>query len=72
MRKDRPRTLGAWRSLNPWSPEVGKRGAQPLGGLQGQFDAGARPGIEPGVDEIERDDIAQRRMARVVVGHHCL
>ncbi len=43
-----------------------------LARLQHQPDPGARPGIESGVDEVERDDVAQRRVARVVIGHHRL
>src|SRR6202140_1538328 len=30
------------------------------------------PGFEGNVDEVERDDVAQRRMARVVIGNHRL
>jgi len=32
----------------------------------------ARAGFEVGVDEVERDDVAERRMARVVKGNHRL
>src|SRR5471032_435050 len=49
-----------------------ERGAQLLGGLERDLDPRARAGIEGSVDEVERDDIAQRRMARVVIGHHRL
>src|SRR5712671_1598045 len=45
-------------------------GAQPLGCLQRQLNPGPRPGFEVGVDEVERDDVAQRRMAGVVIGNH--
>src|SRR4249920_3047390 len=44
-------------------------GAQLLGRLQRELDAGPRPRFEAGVDEVERNDVAQRRMARVVVGN---
>src|SRR3954452_16737583 len=40
-------------------------GAQLLGCLQGQLNPGPRPGVKASVDKVERDDIAQRRMARV-------
>src|SRR5262245_7611850 len=43
-------------------------GAQLLGGLERELDAGPRPGFEAHVDEVERDDVAERRMARVVIG----
>ncbi len=49
-----------------------ERGAQLLGRLQRQLDPGARAGVEGRVDEVERDDVAQRRMARVVIGDHRL
>src|ERR1700752_136388 len=41
-------------------------GAQLLRGLKRQLDPGARAGLESGVDEIERDHVTQRGMARVV------
>src|SRR5882672_2867979 len=47
-------------------------GAQFLGCLQRQLNPGPRPGFEVGVDEVERDDVAQRRMAGVVIGNHRL
>src|SRR6266567_2025291 len=47
-------------------------GAQLLGGLQRKLDAGPGAWFEAGVDEVERDDVAQRRMARVVIGNHRL
>src|SRR3954452_15685800 len=40
-------------------------GAQLLRRLQRQLDGGPRSGFEAGIDEVERDDIAERRMARV-------
>src|SRR5829696_2819821 len=43
-------------------------GAQFFGCLQRQLDPSPRPGFEASVDEVERDDVAQRRMARVVIG----
>src|SRR5580704_18038651 len=49
-----------------------ERGAQFLGGLQRELDPGPRPGFETAVDEVERDDVAQRRMAGVVIGDHRL
>src|ERR1700752_2667433 len=47
-----------------------KCGTQVLRRLQRQLDASARAGIERRVVEVERDDIAQWRMARVVIGNH--
>src|SRR5438034_8768960 len=47
-------------------------GAQLAGRLQRQLNPGPRPGLEAGVDEVERDDVAQRRMARMVIGNHRL
>src|SRR5262249_52864667 len=49
-----------------------ERGAQLLGRLQRQLDPGPRSGLEAQVDEVERDDVAERRVARVVVGNHRL
>ena len=49
-----------------------ERGAQPLGGVQGQFDPGARSRVEAGVDEVECDDVAERHVTRVVVGDHAV
>src|SRR6266704_2306404 len=46
-----------------------ERGAQLLRALQGQLDPGARAGFEIRVDEVERDDVAERRMACVVIGN---
>jgi len=43
-------------------------GAQLLGCLQRQLNPSPRPGFESRVDEVERDDIAQRRMARMATG----
>ena len=45
-------------------------GAQLLGCLQRQLNPSPCPGFEGNVDEVERDDVAQRRMARVVIGNH--
>ena len=45
-------------------------GAQLHGRLQRQLDPCARTGVEVRVDEVERDDVAQGRMARVVIGNH--
>src|SRR5215203_6209622 len=47
-------------------------GAQLLGCLQGQLNPRPRPGVKASVDKVERDDIAQRRMARVVISNHRL
>src|SRR5262245_15944572 len=47
-----------------------ERGAQLLGALERQLDARTRARIERGVDEVERDDVAERRMPRVVIGDH--
>src|SRR6266403_2669975 len=47
-------------------------GAQSFGRLQGELDPGPRPGFEIRVDEVERDDVAERRMARMVIGNHRL
>src|SRR3954452_1009928 len=47
-------------------------GAQLLGCLQGQLNARPRPGVKASVDKVERNDIAQRRMARVVISNHRL
>jgi L-alanine-DL-glutamate epimerase-like enolase superfamily enzyme len=47
-------------------------GAQLLGRLQRQLDPRPRTGVEVRVDEVERDDVAQGRMARVVIGNHRL
>src|ERR1700720_4981157 len=47
-------------------------GAQLLGCLQRQLNSSPRPGFEVRVDEVERDDVTQRRMARVVIGDHGL
>src|SRR5712671_1963599 len=49
-----------------------KSGAQLLGCLQRQLNPSPRPGFESRVDEVERDDIAQRRMARMVICNHRL
>src|ERR1700677_3374707 len=38
--------------------------------LERQFDAGARAGFEAGVDEVERDDVGQGGVTRVVIGDH--
>src|SRR5271168_3958944 len=46
--------------------------AQLLGGVQRQLDPGARTNVEVRVDEVERDDVAERSMARVVIGNHRL
>ncbi len=40
-----------------------------LAELQRQLNPGSRPGFEGYIDEVERDDVAQRRMARVVIGN---
>src|SRR5262249_32259169 len=48
------------------------RGAQLLRSLQRQLDPGACAGLEARIDEVERDDVAERRMARVVIGDHRL
>src|SRR5262249_30682454 len=45
-------------------------GAQLLGRLQCQLNPRARSRFEGGIDEVERDDIAQWRMARMVIGNH--
>src|SRR6266853_3441213 len=47
-------------------------GAQLLGCFQRQLNPSPRPGFEARVDEVERDDVAQRRMARVVICNHRL
>src|SRR5215471_10369143 len=47
-------------------------GAQLLGRLERELDSRPCPGIEAGVEEVERDDVAQRSMACVVVGNDCL
>src|SRR5260370_6286184 len=47
-------------------------GAQLLGCLQRQLNPSPRTGFESRVDEVERDDIAQRRMARMVICNHRL
>ena len=47
-----------------------KSGAQLFGGLQRQLDPRPRTGVEARVDEVERNDIAQLRMSRVVIGNH--
>src|SRR5580704_6891403 len=47
-------------------------GAQLFGRLQRQLDPRPRTGVEVRVDEVERDDVAQGRMARVVIGNHRL
>src|SRR5882757_10786513 len=39
---------------------------------QRQLNPSPRPGFESRVDEVERDDIAQRRMARMVICNHRL
>src|SRR5207302_11315206 len=64
-----------FRSLPPprtrrWQPV--ESGAQLLGCLQRQLNPSPCPGFEGNVDEVERDDVAQRRMARVVIGNHRL
>jgi pimeloyl-ACP methyl ester carboxylesterase len=47
-------------------------GAQLLGRLERQLDPRPRTRVEVRVDEVERYDIAQGRMARVVIGDHRL
>src|SRR6478672_8741270 len=47
-------------------------GAQLLGCLQRQLNPSPRPGFEANIDEVECDDVAQWRMARVVIGNHRL
>src|SRR2546421_12164954 len=47
-----------------------KGGTQRLGCLQRQLNPSPRPHFEVRVDEVERDDVAQRRVTRVVVGNH--
>src|SRR5439155_7096109 len=47
-------------------------GAQLLGRLQRQLDRRTRTGIKVHVDEVERDDIAELRMARVVISNYRL
>src|ERR1700733_15760864 len=42
--------------------------AQLLGRLQRQLDPRARAGVEIRVEEVERDDVAQGRMARGAIG----
>src|SRR5271168_3389578 len=49
-----------------------ERCAKFLGAFEGQLDAGARAGFEAGVDEVERDDVRQGRMTRVVIGDYRL
>jgi len=46
--------------------------AQLLGCLQRQLYPSPRPGFEARVDEVECDDVAQRRMACVVICNHRL
>ena len=50
---------GRERRAAPWLPPASARFSP-------------RPGFEGKVDEVERDDVAQRRMARVVIGNHRL
>ena len=47
-------------------------GAQLLGRLQRQLNPSPRTRFEGNVDEVERDDVAQRRMACVVIRNHRL
>jgi hypothetical protein len=47
-------------------------GAQLLGCLQRQLNPSPRPGFEGNVDEVERDDLGQRRMTRLMVAHTSL
>src|SRR4029077_1332726 len=49
-----------------------ERGAQFLRTVERELDPRARAGLEIGVEEVERDDVAQRRVARVVIGYHAL
>src|SRR5947209_6897714 len=48
-----------------------ERGAQLLRGLKRQFERCARAGLKLRVDEVERNDVPERCMARVVVGDNC-
>lgn len=41
---------------------------QRLGGLQRQLDGRARAGRHAVVDEVERDDVSEQGVARVVIG----
>src|SRR4029079_13808898 len=50
----------------------GERGTQLFGRLQRKLHPRPRTGVELRVEEVERDDIAQRRMARVVIRDHRL
>src|SRR5262245_2450188 len=47
-----------------------ERGAQLLGAFECQFDTGARPWVEAAIDEVERDDVGQGCVARMIVGDH--
>src|SRR5262245_5864009 len=47
-----------------------ERSAQLLGAFECQLDTGARPWVKSGVDEVERDNVGQRCMARMVIGDY--